>query len=260
VDQAVVEAPGAEQVAPRYDLALVMRLARNQVFFLGNTVSYEIEVANRGAIASGPFSVQHAIADGMSFVSADRGGISRAGTVTWIELPDLQPGEHRLLAVTLRLDAIDLAEYRNIAEISADSGDDWNSVPDNNPFNDSLVDNNDVDVLIVGDSDDHDIADITAAQVRFDNQQRTVAAALATDEPTAVERAAALAAAPVSGAPPVASFGDAAESDPPFPRVLPATGRDVDELLLMAVALTSAGLALMAVRRSQMIHGPRRGR
>ena len=237
------------ELAPRYDLALVMRLARNQVFFLGNTIRYEIEIANHGAIASGSFSVQHAVATGMSFVDADRGGFSLAGTVTWIDLPELQPGEHRRLTVALRLDAVDLASYRNIAEISADSGDDWNSVPDNNPFNDSVVDNDDVDELVVGDSDDHDIADVAAAQVHFDNQQRVMTAAPVTDELASIDRSIL-----------VAPNEFLASSQPSARPMLPATGRGIDELLLMAVALTSAGLVLMAVRRSQMISGSQRER
>ena len=237
------------ELAPRYDLALVMRLVRNQVFFLGNTIRYEIEIANHGAIASGSFSVQHAVATGMSFVDADRGGFSLAGTVTWIDLPELQPGEHRRLTVALRLDAVDLAAYRNIAEISADSGDDWNSVPDNNPFNDSVVDNDDVDELVVGDSDDHDIADVAAAQVHFDNQQRVMTAAPVTDELASIDRSIL-----------VAPNEFLASSQPSARPMLPATGRGIDELLLMAVALTSAGLVLMAVRRSQMISGSQRER
>jgi LPXTG-motif cell wall-anchored protein len=40
-------------------------------------------------------------------------------------------------------------------------------------------------------------------------------------------------------------------------RLLPATGRDIDATLLMAVALTTAGLLLIGLRRSQMISRPR---
>ncbi len=278
----------------RYDLALIIRLARNQVFFVGNTVTFEMVVANHGDLPSGPFSVQQVIAPGMALVSADQGGFLTAGTVQWTDLAELQPGEQRTLTVGLRLDSLDIVNgHRTIAEISRDSGDDWNSTPDNNPYNDGLVDTDDITLAIVGDSDDHDIAEITAAQVRFDNQLRLPAAQIvapdaaqvvAEPEPAPEATPQSVSAAPqeASAATPleagslpngrgaaivtghaatVAPNGLGQPAEPTIasaqPRLLPATGRDIDATLLMAVVLTSAGLLLIGVRRSQMISRPR---
>ena len=293
----LLDAPVEPAVAApqRYDLALIIRLARHQVFFAGNTVTFEIVVANHGDLPSGPFSVQQVIAPGMALVSADQGGFLTAGTVQWTDLAELRPGEQRMLTVGLRLDSLDIVNgHRTVAEISRDSGDDWNSTPDNNPYNDGLVDTDDITLAIVGDSDDHDIAEITAAQVRFDNQLVLPAAQVVASEP-ALEPALMVAepepapaqatpqelspTSPLEAGGPPRARASAIVSDPAAtvapdvigrpaeptiastqPRLLPATGRDVDATLLMAVALTLAGLLLIGFRRSQMISRPRNDR
>jgi uncharacterized repeat protein (TIGR01451 family)/LPXTG-motif cell wall-anchored protein len=290
----LLDAPVEPAIAelPRYDLALIIRLARNQVFFVGNTVTFEIVVANHGDLPSGPFSVQQVIAPGMALVNADQGGFLTAGTVQWTDLAELRPGEQRTLTVGLRLDSLDIVNgHRTVAEISRDSGDDWNSTPDNNPYNDGLIDTDDISLAIVGDSDDHDIAEITAAQVRFDNQLRLPTAQIVAAEPA--PEPALMAAEPepapahatpqeVSAATPLGANSLPTERPAPIvsgqaatvvpnvigqpaeatlasaqPRLLPATGSDTDATLLMAVALTSAGLLLIGFRRSQMLSRPR---
>ena len=191
------------------------------------------------------------------------------------------------------------------APISSDSGDDWDSTPDNNPYNDGLVETDDVSLAIVGDSDDHDITEVSAAQVRFDNQQQLAAAQVATPDPvlppaepqrtdnttvpqisptpppnpplveplaepsemapaptmpdnsrTATEAPAVPPTATTIARPATTQATTLAIPASSEQRVLPATGRSVDAMLLMAAALTAAGLALIGLRRSQMISRP----
>jgi len=61
----------------------------------------------------------------MSFVSASDFGTNGGSTVTWANLPNLNPGEAQVLSITLRMDDVSLDSYRNYAEISEDSAEDY---------------------------------------------------------------------------------------------------------------------------------------
>jgi LPXTG-motif cell wall-anchored protein len=292
-ENTVVSAIGpttSEAPTQRYDLALVVRLAPNQVFFAGGTVTFDVIVANQGDVASGPHSAQLVVAAGTSAQWASHGAVMSTEAVAWPALASLAPGEQRTLQVGLRLDAIDpVSGHRVLAEISGDSGEDWDSSPDFNPFNDVVVDNDDIAVEVIGEEDDHDVASISAAQVRFDNQQFAVAPTAqpsivyptdgqpvapqpAVEQPAveqpAVEQPAtpprsALDPASQPSAPVVAAL-PVAEPDVALRvavdgerRLLPVTGGDTSMTLTLAVVMTLAGAALTLVRRRQWIRQPR---
>ena len=160
-----------------YDLALVKTLPTGQDYRQGSVVTFEIRVRNQGNVPSGLYSVQDVVPPGMSFVGASNAGVVAAsGAVVWTDLPSLKPGVTALLTVQLRLDDVTLPGYRNIAEITRDSADDYStpttpvtdkdSVPDTDPNNDAVVDTDDVGIdQVPGDEDDHDIAMLDVAKI-----------------------------------------------------------------------------------------------
>jgi len=99
-------------------------------------------------------------------------------TVTWSNLSNLNPGQTKTLTLTLRvLDGLS-SDYRNWAEISEDSSEDYgttdeDSTPDNDVGNDNTIGfgtipndpfNNHNDITLddpQGDEDDNDYEDIT---------------------------------------------------------------------------------------------------
>lgn len=160
-----------------YDLALVKTFPAGQDYRQGSVLTFEIRVRNQGNVPSGLYSVQDVMPAGLSFVSASNAGALAAnGAVVWTDLPSLVPGATALLTVQLRLDDVTLPEYRNIAEITGDSADDYStpttpvtdedSVPDDDPNNDGVIDTDDVGIdRVPGDEDDHDIAMLDVAAI-----------------------------------------------------------------------------------------------
>ena len=126
-----------------YDLALVKTLADGQpaTVGLGDVVAYTIRIANQGNVPSNAYEVIDQIPAGMSFVSASDNGSESSGLVTWTGLSNLAPGQIQDLSILLRVDDATQSDYRNWAEISEDSADDFgvtdeDSTPDSNVGND----------------------------------------------------------------------------------------------------------------------------
>jgi len=110
-----------------YDLALIKELAAGQAaqVNVGAQVSYTITVMNQGNVPSNAYSVTDQIPAGMSFVNASDGGTMAAGVVTWSNLANIPAGGTKTLSITLSADDATLGDFRNWAEISDDSADDY---------------------------------------------------------------------------------------------------------------------------------------
>ena len=150
-----------------YDLALVKILPAGQSFKQGSNIIFTVAVKNQGNVDSGAITIQDLIPAGMSFVSADSGGLFAGQRVTW-EISNLVPNEIRQLSLTLRLDDVTKDSYTNYAEIVSDGSGaysipgevvkDADSTPDTDMTNDLLVFNDDVNIDSLRDEDDHDTA------------------------------------------------------------------------------------------------------
>jgi len=157
------------QVNVSYDLALIKTLGEGQATELaaGEQVAYLITVTNQGNVASNDYNVIDEIPAGMSFISASDFGSYNGATVTWSNLPNLNPGDTKVLTIILRMDDTSFDTYRNYAEISEDSSEDYgvtdeDSNPDDDVFNDSVIDHNDPNAdEIAGDEDDNDFEEVT---------------------------------------------------------------------------------------------------
>ena len=110
-----------------YDLALIKELAAGQAaqVNVGAQVSYTITVMNQGNVPSNAYSVTDQIPAGMSFVNASDGGTEAGGVVTWSNLANIPAGGTKTLSITLSADDATLGDFRNWAEISDDSADDY---------------------------------------------------------------------------------------------------------------------------------------
>ena len=120
----------------QYDLALIKTLVTASPVQPGGNVEWTITVHNQGQTPSGDYTVTDILPGGMSFVSADNGGIEAGGVVSW-DLSGLAPGESKALKLVSKVDDVTKAPFRNWAEISSDSGADDDSTPDTNTGSDT---------------------------------------------------------------------------------------------------------------------------
>ena len=160
-----------------YDLALV-KTGPASIDGAG-TATFTLQIKNQGNVPSGSFTVLDTIPTGLQATAASDGGVIVGQSVTW-NLSGLAAGATRSVTVTVRVSDFTTRPWVNVAEITVDGADgfdtdgyenpddgdveDDDSVPDANPANDTVVDqttlptdqHNDPAV----DSDDHDIAPI----------------------------------------------------------------------------------------------------
>ncbi|MDA7502178.1 hypothetical protein N8482_02785, partial [Chitinophagales bacterium] len=171
-----------EVACAQYDLALIKTAGAASVV-PGGQVTYTITVANQGNVASNDFTITDQIPAGMSYIGSSNNGSFAGGTVTWT-VANLAPGTQATRTITLQVDDVSLAPYRNWAEISSDSSSDYgvtdeDSTPDTNTGNDTaagtgtapndLVNNHD-DITLdnpANDEDDNDYADV-AVDIEYD--------------------------------------------------------------------------------------------
>jgi uncharacterized repeat protein (TIGR01451 family) len=150
-----------------YDLDLVKTLDPGQTFHLGDTINYTIEVSNQGNVPSGLYSVQDALPDGLSFVSASNGATAVGNLVTWTDLASLDPGDSASVTIRARLDDATLTSYVNVAEIIRDGSGPMSTTSD--PVKD--VDSS--PSLPIGDQsvneDDRSVASLSVAAVQAAN-------------------------------------------------------------------------------------------
>jgi len=142
----------------RYDLALIKAIASFSATpaTLGTDVTYTITVMNQSNVNSGTFTVTDIIPAGMTFVSASAAiantvivdpGVGSGGNVTFTvpAADEIAPTVQTTFTVVAKIADVTKAPFKNIADITADSGDD-----------DTI---NDTDVTTDEDTDDEDDSD-----------------------------------------------------------------------------------------------------
>ena len=169
-----------------YDLALIKKLADAQSaqVALGDIVDYLIVVKNQGDLNSGLLTVQDTIPSGMNFVSYSGLGFDcvEGATLVCSYNANLAPQETAELTISLKVNDVTHAPYRNWAEITSSSGVDVDSTPDNITGsdnaagtgtlpNDNVVNHNDIDHDALfpdpNDEDDNDYEDVSV-EVNYD--------------------------------------------------------------------------------------------
>jgi uncharacterized repeat protein (TIGR01451 family)/LPXTG-motif cell wall-anchored protein len=108
-----------------YDLALIKTgpLAMSPT----GDVTFTVTVANQGNVPSGEYEVTDVVPAGMAASDASDGGdLTDPSVVTW-SLPSIDPGETKELTVTMHIVDIDLRPFTNVAEITADSADEYST-------------------------------------------------------------------------------------------------------------------------------------
>ena len=83
--------------------------------YLGRPATFEIAVANRGDGPALNVVVRDTVSGGVTFLSADSGGIRENADVVW-QLGTLAPGQTRTLTTTMRCDRI--GQVANTARVS----------------------------------------------------------------------------------------------------------------------------------------------
>ena len=143
--------------------------------------SFSITVLNQGNVASGEFTVLDEVPLGLEALSASNGGVidDLAGTVEWT-VANLDAGDTVTLTVEMQITDFSTRPWVNVAEISLDGADlydsdgyespiegdveDDDSVPDDDLTDDVLIDQTELPVSQYNDpsvdEDDHDIAPI----------------------------------------------------------------------------------------------------
>ncbi|MDO8365075.1 MAG: SdrD B-like domain-containing protein [Actinomycetota bacterium] len=108
-----------------YDLALVKVNDGNAVVLHDEQIQFTITVQNQGNVQAHEFVVTDTLPAGLAVVDA-AGGVVTGTTITWT-IDDLAPGDIAEITFTMVIDDITQRPYRNTAEISADSADDYDS-------------------------------------------------------------------------------------------------------------------------------------
>lgn len=268
VDGNIVTAPDEDDndfeevdAAVVYDLALIKTLASSSPVDIGDTIVWEITVANQGNVASGPYEITDVIPAGTSYVSTTAPVTPSASgrALTFADLPSLDPGAIATFTISTQVDSRDEAPFRNWSEISDDSSEvygttDEDSTPDadvgdddgagiGSPPNDE-VDNHD-DITLddpPGDQDDNDYAEVDIVPAGGAPATTTTTT---TSPPTATMPSAT-----------VVTTTPAPTTTRPPTTVLPTTGGGPNGLGLAFAALV-AGLALvLTTRRRASRHRP----
>ena len=156
--------PATIQINQVYDLALrktVDNVATPGPFGPGSNVTYIIEVFNQGTLDANNVEVTDYIPSGMSFVSSPDFSATAPHTAT---IASLSAGGNSSLEITLQIDNNFMGDALiNNAEITADDGDDSDSVPASEDG--SAPDDNDDDIDDTTGGDDYDPASISVNQV-----------------------------------------------------------------------------------------------
>jgi len=166
-------------VTPVYDLALIKDVASMSATpaTLGTDVTYTITVMNQSNVPSGTFTVTDIIPAGMTFVSATAAiattvitdpGVGSGGSVTFVvpAADEIAPTAQTTFTVVLKIADVTLSPFKNIADITADSGDDEDSDPTDNSGSSDTFDDGDVtNDEDPNDEDDSDFDELDVATV-----------------------------------------------------------------------------------------------
>ena len=161
-----------------YDLALIKT---GPASINGNgTATFTITITNQGNVDSGDFTVVDEIPAGLIATVASSGGVIADPLVTW-NLTGLMPGATTSVTVTVQVIDFTSRPWVNVAEITSDGADDYDTEGYENPSDGDVEDDDSVpnsdstdDVLVdqtvlptdqfndpTVDEDDHDVAPIT---------------------------------------------------------------------------------------------------
>ncbi|MBX2825916.1 MAG: DUF11 domain-containing protein, partial [Gammaproteobacteria bacterium] len=160
-----------------YDLSLVKDLTGSSAtpIALGSQLTFVITVMNQSGSVSGAYSVQDSLPAQLGYVSAtpapsSHPGVGNTGNVQWdvTASAELQPGAQQTFTVVAEVIADQGGDWRNVAQIISDSGDDEDSDPADNSGTTDTIDDLDVTTDVdLNDEDDSDFADFTI-QPRYD--------------------------------------------------------------------------------------------
>ncbi len=143
-----------------FDLALTKGLnsSTTWTFNPGDTVTFDVTVYNQGTEDAAGIEVIDYIPTGLTFASSTAPVISNNATTVVLDYGSLVAWTNMVETITFTVNAWFTGTIDNIAEISADNGEDVDSTPDTNSANDILIDdelNN-----ASNDEDDHDVETI----------------------------------------------------------------------------------------------------
>ena len=141
-----------------YDLALIKRIVTAGPYAIGQQITYQISVMNQGAVNSGDYEVTDVLPAELGFVSASPAvtsapAVGESGSVVW-NATNLAPGEIANFTLVATIDSAPAAggPIKNVADITADSGEDDDSDPTDDSGNSDTINDDDV----TNDQDDND--------------------------------------------------------------------------------------------------------
>lgn len=126
-------------LVPIYDLALTKVLTTPPPYRVGDVLTYTIQVVNQGSEPAAGIIISDYIPTGMSYAASNTGTWTApvSDATTTVTPLSLAAGASTTVTIDLVLDGVSgQSTYVNRAEISADDGDDVDSVADNLPDND----------------------------------------------------------------------------------------------------------------------------
>ncbi len=146
-----------------YDMDLQKTLVSAGPFAPGDMVTFEIRVSNQGSAGSSSITVTDTPPAGLTFVSDNSTSLPEVNFLSSgvYEVTNLAPGDFEVFELTYTISLSASGDLVNIAEITADDGDDIDSDPDSDSGTDDYgdgLDDDDEDTAIVVLPTDYDLA------------------------------------------------------------------------------------------------------
>jgi len=127
-----------------YDLALRKTLHSGLTpapFVAGDLVTFRVRVWNQWTLPASGIQVTDYIPTGLTYVSSTAPLIANTANTVTFDYGTIAPWASAVFLMTFSIDAWFAGQIDNLAEITADDGNDVDSTTDTNPNNDVLVDN-----------------------------------------------------------------------------------------------------------------------
>jgi len=119
---------------PVVDVELVKTLTTAAPYAVGDTVTYEIVVENKGPATATNISVEDTLPTGLTYVSSDMGGVNVGQTVLWT-IDSMEADTSVTLTISAKIDAGATGDLTNFAEVTGHDQTDIDSQPGENPLN-----------------------------------------------------------------------------------------------------------------------------